>query len=55
MIRKNVGKVIIISTNLIITRSTFPPKYPASDPRIIPITSARPAAINPTDKETLEP
>ena len=51
------NKVGIDQTTLIIhmiTRSTFPRKNPANDPRRMPIIREMITAINPTDNETLE-
>ena len=44
-----------MSTILIITESTLPPKYPAIIPQDTPITNATPVATNPTNSETRAP
>ena len=46
-IRKNRGKQSIISAKRMIKESILPPKYPATEPRITPITAARPTATKP--------
>jgi len=53
--RKNTGKQSIMSTNLIITASTKPLKYPETSPNIVPITMEIKTAIKLTNNETLPP
>ena len=53
--RSMLGKDIMISITLMITRSIFPPKYPDIRPRNVPNESDRITTKNPIKIETRDP